>query len=145
MQETELESIQLKPCWMFSPFVMKLEQSMASTLLWLVISNMAERCIPWQGISKSMISYQLSKGLILLVELEFFRPVLMLCCICRLLTLYKVNLRYISPKGLEMPDSVVQYVASKGISQVGFFPLCPFLLQCIMDYSDRQKIISDHL
>lgn len=37
--------------------------------------------------------------------------------LARLLTLYNVNLRYVSPKGLEMPDHVRHYVAQKGICQ----------------------------
>ncbi|OXA61290.1 CAD protein [Folsomia candida] len=37
--------------------------------------------------------------------------------LARLLTLYKVNLRYVCPPGLEMPHSVYDFVKSKGISQ----------------------------
>lgn len=38
--------------------------------------------------------------------------------LARLLTLYKVNLRYVSPPGLEMPQEVRDYLTSKGIPQV---------------------------
>ncbi|KAF7990426.1 hypothetical protein HCN44_000231 [Aphidius gifuensis] len=37
--------------------------------------------------------------------------------LARLLTLYNVNLRYVSPKGLDMPDHVRHYVEQKGIDQ----------------------------
>ncbi|KAF7990987.1 hypothetical protein HCN44_000792 [Aphidius gifuensis] len=37
--------------------------------------------------------------------------------LARLLTLYNVNLRYVSPKGLDMPDHVRHYVGQKGIDQ----------------------------
>jgi carbamoyl-phosphate synthase / aspartate carbamoyltransferase / dihydroorotase len=39
--------------------------------------------------------------------------------IYRLLTLYKVTLRYVCPPGLEMPQSVYDFVKSKGVVQVG--------------------------
>ena len=38
--------------------------------------------------------------------------------LARLLTLYKVTLRYVSPPGLEMPKDVTDFVASKGVKQV---------------------------
>lgn len=38
----------------------------------------------------------------------------------RLLTLYKVNLRYVSPPNLGMPASVLQFVASQGVTQENF-------------------------
>ena len=38
--------------------------------------------------------------------------------LARILTLYRVNLCYISPPNLEMPNDVQEYVRSKGISQV---------------------------
>ena len=38
--------------------------------------------------------------------------------LARLLCLYRVNLRYVSPDVLRMPDSVKEYVKEKGISQV---------------------------
>ncbi|KAJ8033298.1 CAD protein [Holothuria leucospilota] len=37
--------------------------------------------------------------------------------LARLLTLYKVNLRYVSPVNLKMPQGVKDYVSAKGISQ----------------------------
>ncbi|XP_055680705.1 CAD protein [Lutzomyia longipalpis] len=37
--------------------------------------------------------------------------------LARLLTLYNVQLRYVSPPSLAMPEKVTQYVASKGITQ----------------------------
>ncbi|XP_012269304.2 CAD protein isoform X2 [Athalia rosae] len=37
--------------------------------------------------------------------------------LARLLTLYNVQLRYVSPVGLEMPDHIVEYVNSRGIPQ----------------------------
>lgn len=38
----------------------------------------------------------------------------------RLLTLYKVNLRYVSPPNLGMPVSVTNFVASRGVPQENF-------------------------
>ncbi|XP_050436300.1 CAD protein [Adelges cooleyi] len=43
--------------------------------------------------------------------------------LARLLTLYKVNLRYVSPTNLSMPTSVRQFVASRGIPQESFSSL----------------------
>lgn len=37
--------------------------------------------------------------------------------LARLLTLYNIQLRYVSPKGLGMPKHIMQYVDSKGIPQ----------------------------
>lgn len=37
--------------------------------------------------------------------------------LARLLTLYQVQLQYVSPKGLGMPKHIMEYVASRGISQ----------------------------
>ena len=39
--------------------------------------------------------------------------------LARLLTLYRVHLRYVSPESLPMPEEVVKYVREKGIQQVG--------------------------
>ena len=36
----------------------------------------------------------------------------------RLLTLYNVHLRYVSPSNLGMPNEVMDYIGSKGIPQV---------------------------
>ena len=38
--------------------------------------------------------------------------------LARLLTLYKVNLCYVSPDSLKMPHDVVEHVKEKGIKQV---------------------------
>ena len=38
--------------------------------------------------------------------------------LARLLCLYRVTLRYISPPSLRMPDSVKEYVRQRGIVQV---------------------------
>ena len=38
--------------------------------------------------------------------------------LAKLLCLYNVTLRYVSPAALSMPDSVQEYVRSKGIQQV---------------------------
>ncbi|XP_017768305.1 PREDICTED: CAD protein [Nicrophorus vespilloides] len=43
--------------------------------------------------------------------------------LARLLTLYNVQLRYVSPPNLKMPNHIVQYVKSKGISQEEFTSL----------------------
>ncbi|XP_066599844.1 multifunctional protein r [Prorops nasuta] len=43
--------------------------------------------------------------------------------LARLLTLYEVELRYVSPSGLEMPDHVTEYVAKHNISQSKFASL----------------------
>ena len=39
--------------------------------------------------------------------------------LARLLTLYKVTLRYVCPESLTMPAGVTRYVAERGIRQVG--------------------------
>ena len=38
--------------------------------------------------------------------------------LAKLLCLYEVTLRYVSPAALRMPDSVKEYVKKKGIQQV---------------------------
>lgn len=38
--------------------------------------------------------------------------------LAKLLTLYNVSLKYVSPKGLEMPSEVLEFVKSKEIAQV---------------------------
>lgn len=38
--------------------------------------------------------------------------------LARLLTQYRVNLRYVTPPGLRMPANITSFVASKGIKQV---------------------------
>lgn len=47
--------------------------------------------------------------------------------LARLLTLYVVNIIYVSPKGLEMPKEVMDFVAQKGISQKVTDPRLLFL------------------
>jgi carbamoyl-phosphate synthase/aspartate carbamoyltransferase/dihydroorotase len=37
--------------------------------------------------------------------------------LARLLSLYRVNLRYVSPETLKMPEEVKEYVAQRGITQ----------------------------
>lgn len=39
--------------------------------------------------------------------------------LARLLTQYRITLRYVAPKNLHMPAEIISYVASKGIKQVG--------------------------
>lgn len=38
--------------------------------------------------------------------------------LAKLLTLYRVNLCYVSPLSLSMPEDVMKYVSDKGIPQV---------------------------
>lgn len=38
--------------------------------------------------------------------------------LAKLLTQYRITLRYVAPKNLHMPDEIVNFVASKGIKQV---------------------------
>lgn len=40
--------------------------------------------------------------------------------VCRLLTHYNVQLQYVSPDGLGMPQHILDYVASRGVSQQQF-------------------------
>lgn len=39
--------------------------------------------------------------------------------LAKLLTQYRITLRYVAPKNLHMPAEIISYVASKGIKQVG--------------------------
>ena len=41
--------------------------------------------------------------------------------LARLLSLYRVNLRYVSPDSLRMPDEVKMYVMQRGVHQVRNF------------------------
>ena len=44
--------------------------------------------------------------------------------LARLLTLYRVNLRYVSTRNLQMPKSIKDFVSDRGIPQVQtFLPL----------------------
>lgn len=38
--------------------------------------------------------------------------------LAKLLTQYRIMLRYVAPKNLHMPAEIINYVASKGIKQV---------------------------
>lgn len=42
--------------------------------------------------------------------------------LAKLLTQYRITLRYVAPKNLHMPAEIISYVASKGIKQVGTKP-----------------------
>lgn len=55
------------------------------------------------------------------IAISFKRYPSVLCY--RLLTLYNVELRYVCPPGLDMPDHVVKYVGKRGISQEQFSTL----------------------
>lgn len=44
--------------------------------------------------------------------------------LAKLLTQYRITLRYVAPKNLHMPAEIVKYVASKGIKQVGGATAC---------------------
>ncbi|XP_008545461.2 CAD protein [Microplitis demolitor] len=57
--------------------------------------------------------------------------------LARLLTLYNVNLRYVSPPGLGMPDHVVSYVAQRGILQEKFASLEEVLADTDVLYMTR--------
>lgn len=57
--------------------------------------------------------------------------------LARLLTLYNVQLRYVSPPSLKMPSHVTQFVASKGISQEEFGSLEEVLLDTDVLYMTR--------
>ena len=44
--------------------------------------------------------------------------------LARLLTLYDIQLRYVSPENLGMPRKIIEFIDSKGISQkVGFLSI----------------------
>lgn len=57
-------------------------------------------------------------------DLKHGRTVHSLAC---LLTQYRINLRYVTPHSLRMPDDIIHFVASKGIKQVSQ-PNSPFHL-----------------
>lgn len=44
--------------------------------------------------------------------------------LAKLLTQYRIALRYVAPKNLHMPAEIISYVASKGIKQVGGTKWC---------------------
>ena len=60
--------------------------------------------------------------------------------LARLLTLYKVTLRYVSPPGLEMPKDVTDFVASKGVKQVSFPTSTHALLEQLDSELKRVKL-----
>lgn len=53
--------------------------------------------------------------------------------LARLLTQYRITLRYVAPKNLSMPAEIIDFVASKGIKQVHHSDICEFFLD-LMDY-----------
>jgi carbamoyl-phosphate synthase/aspartate carbamoyltransferase/dihydroorotase len=55
----------------------------------------------------------------------------------RLLTLYNVQIRYVSPPSLGMPNHIVQFIASKGISQEKFDSLEAVLPETDILYMTR--------
>ena len=55
----------------------------------------------------------------------------------RLLTLYKVQLRYVSPPQLRMPEHVKEFVASKGIPQEEYTDLSSVLPDTDVLYMTR--------
>ncbi|XP_062618326.1 CAD protein-like [Saccostrea cucullata] len=57
--------------------------------------------------------------------------------LARLLTQYRVNIRYVSPDSLKMPDDVKQYVAVRGISQEESTALEDFLSDTDVLYMTR--------
>lgn len=59
------------------------------------------------------------------------------CFANRLLTLYNVQLRYVSPANLGMPDHVVKYVAKQGIPQETFISLEAVLADTDVLYMTR--------
>ena len=63
----------------------------------------------------------IANSFMLQIVISFKRYPSVLCY--RLLTLYNVELRYVCPPGLDMPDHVVKYVCERGISQEQFSTL----------------------
>ncbi|XP_063698921.1 multifunctional protein r [Culicoides brevitarsis] len=57
--------------------------------------------------------------------------------LARLLTLYVVNINYVSPKGLEMPQEVMDFVAQRGITQKVYETLDEALPQTDVLYMTR--------
>lgn len=47
--------------------------------------------------------------------------------LARLLTQYRITLRYVAPRNLSMPAEIVEFVASKGTKQVVVLYFCTFL------------------
>lgn len=44
--------------------------------------------------------------------------------LAKLLTQYRITLRYVAPRNLHMPAEIIDYVASRGINQVGKVKFC---------------------
>ena len=57
--------------------------------------------------------------------------------LAKLLTNYRVNIRYVSPPSLKMPDDIVNFVASKGIHQEVFSSLEDVLTETDVLYMTR--------
>lgn len=57
--------------------------------------------------------------------------------LARLLTLYNVQLKYVSPPTLKMPNHIVQFVSSKGISQEEYTSLEAVLPETDVLYMTR--------
>lgn len=57
--------------------------------------------------------------------------------LARLLTLYNVQLRYVSPQNLTMPDEIVQFVESKGVNQKFYSTLDEVLPETDVLYMTR--------
>ena len=79
------------------------EPLMAWPLQWSVIWNTEELSIRWPGMTQTSLQYC---------------SISILFSFSRLLTLYNVHLRYVSPSNLGMPNEVMDYIGSKGIPQV---------------------------
>lgn len=63
--------------------------------------------------------------------------------LARLLTLYDVRIKYVSPPGLQMPADVVQFVKERGRRQVGgdVFCFCSFIHLASCDSSFFSSMI----
>ena len=57
--------------------------------------------------------------------------------LAKLLTNYRVNLRYVSPTSLRMPDEIVDFVKKKGIQQEVYTSLDDALLETDVLYMTR--------
>ena len=57
--------------------------------------------------------------------------------LAKLLTNYRVNIRYVSPPSLKMPDDIINFVASKGIHQEVFSSLEDVLMETDVLYMTR--------
>lgn len=61
--------------------------------------------------------------------------------LAKLLTQYRITLRYVAPRNLHMPAEITSYVASKGIKQVSFLLSDDFEHQLIVfDFDFIQNI-----